>query len=953
MVTTADLPITVRAYAADGVTLMCEFPYFTSLSVLDTINNVGSFQWTWNLNSPGASNLLQDEALQIAVMLDARNGSGFQEVWRGLYEQDNYDPSLSYQTQVTAQGRSLVALLAGGSVYPQAGLGSTTTSWSFTDESPGGIMEILLTAAQGRGCFPNLAWSFTSGQDSSGAAWNEGFTNSFSAGTDLMSLVVSLAQGGLCDFNMTGSTLNMYNPNTVLATDRSSSVFLRRSRDIVSMPQSRDRTQIATAALAIGDNGLNIEVRSGTYGSLGRYETSFQQSGVTDSGTLSYLATQSLAAVDDQLISFVPVYVVDTALGGPVPWVSYHAGDYISLDVAGSGVKYRATQLAIQCGPGGPTFVEPTLNDVFYTQEILVQNSFSNLSGGIVSTVGLSGNPTPGPNPTVPDAPAFVTASVFTAAYFSPATGTTMAQMELAWTTPTNTDGTTMIDGEYYVIQYRISTTPIYPLAWSELQGKPWSSAQGNPWSNPLATPQNTSWTTVQVGIDSNNCTIQGLVCGETYQFQIACSDVSGNTSAFSGVSTFVTATDNQPPAEPDAPTVFASMVAVQVYSDLGSAAGGTFNLASDLDHLEVHYSYDPSFTPIPGVGSATYLGKLIANAGMMAALIPAVGTFNVTSTTGIYIKLIAVDSSGNTSPPSPGSGVTSVLIDDSHISSLSVSKLIAGTIEATIILGGTIETASSGQRVAMDMNGIHSYDTLGNVVFDLNIASTSVTLAQINEGNKIIIDCSGLYPTIRMYDVAGMNNGFISAVSFNGNTASVAITSGTYANGAQTYADQLTVGGAGGLFGNGGSQLRVMDNTQNTDGGVLGLGYQNSLFGLFPEGSMHGGQFLYNYSATYTECQYEIDGYRINNGAIAVQPQEAIVGGSTGGISDTFSGISIGYGATMYSAATTICSYSCGTTTSTPAQNVNSESVTGFGFQLSALPPAAWTVNWWAFRNR
>lgn len=946
MVTTSDLPMTVRVYSQNAAALLCEFPYFVSLSVLDSVNNVGSFNWVWNLNSPGASNLISDTGLQIAVMMDARDGNGFQEVWRGLYEQDNYDPSMNLSAQVTAQGRSMLALLDQGIVYPAGGVGSKTTSVSFTGASPGNIMHTLITSAQARGCFPSLGMSFTSGQDSSGAAWTKAVTNAYSAGTSLMQLVVSMAQSGLCDISMTGSTLNMYNAGTTLATDRSASVFLRRSRDVLTMPASRDRTQISTVMLGIGDQGFNVERTASTYGTLGRYEKSLSQSGVVDAPTMNLLLDQALGAVDDQKISYVPTYTVDTKNGGPIPWKSYHAGDYISIDIGGSPVKYRASQFAVQCGPGGPTIVQPTLNDVFYDRAVILQNQMNAVNGGVITGVASPGIPAPGPNPTVPNAPAFQTASIYTAAYYSPATGTTLAQMELQWTTPTNTDGTTMIDGANYIVQYRLSTTPLYPIAWSQLQGKAWSAIQGNPWSNPLATPQNTQWTTIQVPIDNNNLIVQGLICGETYQFQIACTDVSGNTGLFSSVSSFLAAADNVAPVAPDAPIVSASMVSVQVFSDLGSSTGGTFNLAQDLDHLEVHYSYDPTFTPIPGVGSSTYLGKLIANAGMLNAQIPAVGTFHVTSTINIYIKLIAVDVSGNTSPPSPGSPVTATLIDDSHISSLSVSKLIAGTVTATIILGGSIGTALSGQRVQMDSTGLHAYDASGNLYFDLNNTSTTMILSQADGGPKITLDTIGLYPTIRLYDAVGTNNAFINATNSDGNTACLGINSGSYTIGASTYSGRLFMQGQ-----TLGISLEVIDATNGSvNGGLVQLLPTAAVFGVFVEGATHGGQLVFNYDGTHSDSNWELDGY-LPNFPVAV-PQQATYAANLGNGMGT-AGSSWLYGATMYSTMIPNAIYACSVTSSIPSQTVSAATVTGGSVTLSAGAPGAWSVFLWAYRVR
>jgi hypothetical protein len=68
-VTAPDLPMTMKVYSASG-TFLCEFPYFTSMMLLDCVNDVGSFNFNWNANSPGAANLISDTALQMAICMD-------------------------------------------------------------------------------------------------------------------------------------------------------------------------------------------------------------------------------------------------------------------------------------------------------------------------------------------------------------------------------------------------------------------------------------------------------------------------------------------------------------------------------------------------------------------------------------------------------------------------------------------------------------------------------------------------------------------------------------------------------------------------------------------------------------------------------------------------------------------------------------------------------------------
>jgi hypothetical protein len=939
-----EITATLRVYNASS-TFVCEFPAFTALNVQDTFDDVGSFTLSFPKNGVNAGNLISNTDLQIAACIDYADGNGYTEVWRGLYEQDNYDVSMPESAVIQANGRSMVAMLDSAVVYPSGGVGTVPAYTSFSSASPGKIMHDLIVAAQARGCFPSLAMSFTSGQDSSGNAWSQSYTYSYSIGTSYLSVLTGLAAAGLVDFSMTGTTLNLYNAGTTLAADLSTTVYLRRGRDIIDLPTARDRTQIGTSVLVGGDNGLTVERKNVTQiGLLGRKEKYLAQSGVNDTGTLNFWGDQLVGAIDDQQTSYAADIVFNKRSGtSPMPWKDYKPGNYISTDLTGTPVKVQARQFTMQLTAGGPLFGQLTMNDLFYAQEVLLNGKLQAISGSVTGATSIA--TLPGPNATIPNPPAFVSANVYTSAYYSPATGTTVAQIQLNWTTPTNTDGTPVNDGQSYLVQYQVSTTPLFPLHWSQIVGKPWSAVVGNPWSNPLATPFNTQWHTVTVPFDQNSCTITGLICGETYNFQIATTDVSGNTSAFSATSAFLTASDNVAPSTPDAPTVSASMVAVQVMHDLGKASGGTYNLEQDLDHLEVHYSYEPSFTPVPGVGSVTYLGKLIANAGMMAAQIAAVGTFQVTNTTGVYIKVLAVDESGNYGAASAASGVTAVLIDDSHISSLSVSKLIAGTILATIILGGTIATALSGQRVQMDLNGFHAYDASNNKIFDVSASSPVLTLGQNGvSGHSITMDTSQTYPTINFKVIGSTASAYINAVNLANNTTGIGINMGPYASAIDGSAvtQQIFLDGVAGF------QFNTYDASLAPHGYTFTVQDTGALLVSYNHGNpIPGGVFLET-NVGFTDTALTLEGYTstfsVDNASFVVYTANSF--GAGGG---TFA---ISYGVTMMSAMAPLVQYSCSNTSVTPALNISANSTTGYSITMSAAAPASFSIFTSSFRR-
>lgn len=365
------------------------------------------------------------------------------------------------------------------------------------------------------------------------------------------------------------------------------------------------------------------------------------------------------------------------------------------------------------------------------------------------------------PDSSIPGVPTFLTPT--TTFYQGPSDGKTKASVTLSWTAPTNTDGSVIADPGYYEIQYRAEGTPLLTATWANLAVHTWADLAASPWNNPLAATVDvsTDWHLLQRLTDATQFTVKELTPGVTYDFQIRFVDGSTppNAGAWSPTLQVVAAVDTVGPSQPAAPTVASSLISVQVTSTLGKASGGTFNLEPDLHHLEVHGAYEPGFVP----STSTLLGKLVANAGLMTAQIPAVGSFGTALVAATFVKVIAVDISGNKSSPSAAASATAQLIDDQHISSLTVSKLLAGTVNASIILAGSIKTASAGARAEMDSLGIRLYDSTGNNTVNFSAADGSAVLTGKVQtglgGNRIIVDPAftfpgaGTFPTITLYD--------------------------------------------------------------------------------------------------------------------------------------------------------------------------------------------------------
>lgn len=450
---------------------------------------------------------------------------------------------------------------------------------------------------------------------------------------------------------------------------------------------------------------------------------------------------------------------------------------------------------------------------------------FAGTTGVLMAPVGaVQDNPIPAggilPTPGVPVFGAFSTTS------YEPADGKTAASITAQWTQPLNVDGSMDVNGGSYELQWRQTGT--------------------------------TEWGTQTVAWDQTQVTVLGLALGTSYDFQLRAINGSGDTStpgAWSATSAYSSGTDVTPPAQPAVPTVAASLIAVQVTHTLGLAAGGTYNLPADMDHLEVHLGSSSGFT----TSSATLAGKLAANQAMMTAGIAAVGTFATSSTATVWVKVVAVDHSGNRSTPSSGGSSTATLIDNAHITDLVASKITAGTISAAVIIGSaatfsgalsaatgtftgtlsagtvtgstvtgsTVQSAASGARVVIGAGGQNvDFYNAGGLSGDITAYGSSL-------GGGVQMADSGGYATVRArktafsYDASLVTSGGSVACTDTGITlahsSGIALNSDTSVSGTLTATtwgiSTLTMSGA--LTVNGSTTLNGTTVTLNPSGAV------------------------------------------------------------------------------------------------------------------------------------
>lgn len=385
--------------------------------------------------------------------------------------------------------------------------------------------------------------------------------------------------------------------------------------------------------------------------------------------------------------------------------------------------------------------------------------------GGIGRALTSAGTEPVGSRPnhdtSVPGVPTLV--EPFVGSAYLDARGFTRARVIIAWTAPNNVDGSTILDGDHYEIRWAIDTDMIYPATWSQVSQVRWMDLQT--WAQPFASPDG-DWQTMYVAWGESTAQLNDLSPGVGYDVQIRAVDKGGNIGAWGPITTFVASEDNIPPSTPAPPSVAASRIAVQVTHELGKASGGTYNLERDLHHLEIHVSYEPYFTP----DESTLLGKASATQGMIQAQIPVVATVQVEETSERYVRVVAVDQTGNKSGPSDAASATALLIDDAHISDLTVSKVTAGTITASWVMAGEIKTADSGARARISGDGFELYNAGGTRTLHADADTGDVEiigqLASGVSGQRIVVNPAGaLTPQIRLYPTSGSDFALVAAV--------------------------------------------------------------------------------------------------------------------------------------------------------------------------------------------
>lgn len=383
---------------------------------------------------------------------------------------------------------------------------------------------------------------------------------------------------------------------------------------------------------------------------------------------------------------------------------------------------------------------------------LVVGGFYRALSGGDGGPVGSR----PIADTSVPGVPTWTTP--FVHSVYQSDTGDTRAQVQLQWTRPNNVDGTAILDGDHFEIRYRSSSTPIFPSTHAQMAARTHAQLTGTH-AQPISYVPG-PWQVVRAPWDELSYLLQDLPTNMPYEAEIRAVDAAKppNAGDWSAVTVFQTSGDTLGPATPAPPSIAAGRLNVQMTHTLGRAEGGTYNLDPDLHHFELHGEYEPLFEP----SQATLLGKVLASNAMIISQVPAIGSVPIEDITPVYFKVIAVDHEGNKSNPSAAVQATALLIDNAHISDLSVSKLTAGTVTAAYVHAGWLRIGAGspgdgiGPAIELTPGSIQAFNPTDGLTFNLDAATGNVKLSGTVTGKGLLLE-SGLGGKLEVKDAGNV----------------------------------------------------------------------------------------------------------------------------------------------------------------------------------------------------
>jgi hypothetical protein len=578
-------------------------PDFQGLDLSPVFSQAGTVVIKYPENGVNFNLLAEDT--ELIVTLDGNEVGSLRCIIEQIEGDDANEASNAMVWTFTA--RTLLALFDRAIVYPKNWPSAGEPSYGYAHVTPGAIIRDQLFNAQDRGSLLGINATFSNLVDSSGTPWPIQIDGiSFDAGTKLSAVIQSLVDGGYVEVTMNNRSLSAYALGG-LGTDKSTgsnALRFQAGRDVKESPRKISSRDLATTLLVAGSQNVYREMTSsgGIMTQWGRRE-SYYSLGVSDwPGVIDYYGQQKLSTLNVPLLEVTHGLFFDDDVN-PRPITDFNVGDWGLSDVGRGWEKYRIKQWVLSVDQSGEISGSVTLNDLIAEQLAKVNDRLGRLENGVTS---------PGASEEKDDgkAPAAPTNVQATTDYYVDH-DQSRAFVSVTWDpVSTNSDGTAAIDISYYLAR------------WRYVGDSNWQTTQRTDVS-----------TTVAYFAD--------IFPNASVEAQVQTVDKYNRPSAWSISSIITTARDQIAPVKPSAPVVTSNVGTLRMtWSGLDSLGQPQ---VADFDGVEVHVGTNGSFTPT----SATLKDYLKSR------------TTIATTITGLaygtdwFVRLVAVDTSGNKSSPS------------------------------------------------------------------------------------------------------------------------------------------------------------------------------------------------------------------------------------------------------------------------------------------------------------
>ncbi len=540
----------------------------------------------------------------------------------------------------------------------------------FQTATAGVIVKTIIDEAQARGSLPGLTYNFDTVNDSAGNPWEKVLTIAYQPGLGINQAIDNLAEQGVLDWQMQGRELRIYNAESALARDLTTTdnpVFLRSGVDVTSAPDKGDASGLVHRALLRGDEGVEWEVANPTaIRPWGEFEATINQGGVSDEGTAMLLIESTLREGAEERVEMTRGLLFGDR--HQLPFRDYRIGDYLfAPGRGGEKERLRVHQTTMSKGADGIVQGNAVLNDRFIEATIRHAKRTKGIVGGATLDGGSGSIPNPNPpgqDTRTPSAPQNLT--VDSVSYID-GNGEPRGQIRALFDEVT----TATDDSAMEVVRYEM---------WGQLLSR------------------DDRWRNIGTG-ETPPIVDTPYVPGDVWRIRVqAVGKFSTVPGELSEIVEITVQDDTTPPPEPSAPIMSSRLGTVRVEWD-GLTDSDT-DMPLDFSRVEVHMSSQPDFEPTLATIIDTYTGT---RALSVLSDLP----YN----TEVFVGFVAVDRSGNKSNLSVvSSAEVTPLVDTDLIGEvIDGANIVEGSISASEKIIGETITGELIQGLAIQAGHIES----------------------------------------------------------------------------------------------------------------------------------------------------------------------------------------------------------------------------------------------------